>query len=830
MSKAIWEAFSDTFGYNVCHFDGSYLELPGMNEDIELYSYQRNAIAHGLSKKNLLLSHSVGSGKTWVYSAIAYECVRLGLSKRVLFVVPNNTLEQAYEAFLTLYPGAREDTFLITPKKEFAKAVRQDTLKRISEGEASFIFMAYSSFDMLKMSKLYQLKKLDDEITVLRHEIAESKSRTLTRMLQTQLDKVEKKLEKLEEKYEDDTDICFDSLGVDFICVDEAHNYKNISINFNYDNIVGLNKKGSKKADDLMDKVLFVRERGGRIVMATGTPLTNSLSDLYVFQRYLQSDDMKLSKIFHFNDWVNAFAEPVTEFAVDVDSVHGKFQTRFSRFHNLPELMAIGSEIIDFHQTKVGDDEDITLPRFEGYSDILIKKTKSQTAYMDNIVKRTEAIRLRKVTRDEDNLLLITIQGRMAAVDTRLLQNDLRDISSEDKLGGRKIQACAKEMAEVYYKYPGTTQIAFSDIGTPKEDFNVYDELKKELIKRGVKEEDVKYIHEADTEAKRAKIEADFNKGKLRILIGSTMKLGTGTNVQDRLIAIHHLDVPWKPADMVQREGRIIRQGNMNEKVFIYRYITEKSFDAYSYQILQVKQRFISQFLMGHVGEVGRSEAEIGDAVLNYAEIKALALGNGSVKERIETEILLSKARTNQIKKAEELLKLSEEVEEIPDKINKLRFRKNRAVSDGNFYRRNRRQLDKLTRYRLGAEAIRMMRESDHLEYNKYVMIYMGFRIFIPISMRVEAPYLIVNSHAGSIYNVDMKDVWDKPMGVCMRIDNLLNSLSDLPGEIESDIARLYAELEHAKTVLAQGNPYDNVVIELHQKLEELDKRSQYEM
>lgn len=813
IADAIWKAYNDNFGYHMCRFDGSYLKLSDANPDIILYPYQKDAIAHGLFKRDMLLAHCVGAGKTWIYSSVVHETIRLGLSSKALIVVPNATLEAAAKAYKEIY---KDDKVLVVhPKKEFKPDKRKSTIDEIKSDKHQVIFMAYSSFDMLSMSKEYALNKKKEYIQELVAQEKTAKTRRMGNYYNSAIKRAQDSYNKLRDEYKETECTCFDELGIDHIVVDEAHNYKNLSIYTGYDNIVGFNTKGSAKANKLLEKIDYLHSIHGRVIMATGTPITNSMAELYVFQRYLQPTELKLANIYHFTDWIATFAEESTSFEVDVDSVNGKFATRFSSFHNLPELMAILSETIDFYQA---DPEDENLPDFNGYQDVVVKKNKAQAKYIAHIAERTEAIRTHAVPRTEDNLLKVTVQGRMAATDIRLVDADAV-VGDEDN----KVKVCAANMAKLYHQYPDTTQIAFSDIGTPKDTFNLYDELKKQLVKIGVKPEDVAFIHDADSDAKRDKLEKQFNNGDVRILVGSTQKLGTGVNVQSKLLAVHHVDVPWRPADMVQREGRIIRQGNLNEEVFIYRYITEASFDAYTYQLLESKQKFISQFLSGALSATHRDETDCSDTVLSYAEVKALAIGNPLIKERVEVSNRLEHAKINQRAKRKELVNLSELIDGMPDRIRKAESLIDRCIFDNEHYENSMEHLTRDYRIEFGEELMKQLAANVMKDHDSLYTEYQGFGVWFPKHMKADEPYVIIHIPSGNRYTVNM-DFRSSGLGCAMRIDYLLNHLDERLDKFRDSLEDLNTQLRQAVNDIDQGNPYDEEVERLAERLDEIDR------
>lgn len=638
-------------------FDGSFLNFPTLSPSVRLYPYQKDAVARILFSANTLLAHDVGSGKTYEMIAAGQELRRMGLSKKNLYVVPNNIVGQWENLFLTLYPGAK---LLCVDPKRFTPQKRGQVLERMRDEEFDGIIIAYSCFEKIPLSREYQIETLQ-----ARKKAAAEVSRNLgksTAALRKKQQALEDKLSEL--RYEpDDTEgrVCFDQLGVTRLFVDEAHNFKNVPIDTKVNTVLGIRSAGSKKCQDMMDKVHLVQKQngGGGVVFATGTPITNSITDAYIMQKYLQNGELTLLELQSFDSWVGMFAERTTEFEIDVDTSSYRLATRFAKFHNLPELTALFSSIADFHQV----DEQSGIPQMDGYQDAVVSKTRDFAAYLSEISRRADLVRQGRVSRKDDNMLKITTDGRKAALDLRLVDRTAMFTWNS------KVARCAENVAGIYQgtHWDQSTQLVFCDTSTPKAGFNLYDELKDRLVRLGVPGDEIAFIHDAATEAGRNALFAQVRAGKIRVLIGSTFKLGLGVNIQDRLIALHHLDVPWRPADMTQREGRILRQGNRNKKVFIYRYITQGSFDAYSWQLLETKQRFITGLLSGSITE--RSGSDIEDTVLNYAEVKALAVGNPLIKERVEAANELAKYRTLQKKVVSARLGMEEELSQLPGKI-----------------------------------------------------------------------------------------------------------------------------------------------------------------
>lgn len=811
IEQSLQEVYLESYGYPLCKYDGSFLDLPGLNPGLTPYKHQLDAIARIALNNNSLLAHEVGSGKTLEYMAGIHELLRLGLGHKAMIVVPNNTFESTVNTYKELY--SEDHVLAVYPRKNWVPDKRSQTIARIKSNEYQVVVMTYSSFDMLTLTPVRRIKNKCDELSECLRASMSTRNYSTMKALQSRSRKLEKDIQKLKENLSSNNiTACFDELGVDILVVDECHNYKNITLSNMTDSIVGVHNIGSKKADNMLEKVEFIQSLDGHVIFATGTPITNSLADLYVIQRYLQPGTLKACNIFHFNDWINTFCSQTQSFEVDVDTKNYRFTTRFSKFHNLPELMALCSDVIDFYQ--IGNGE-LGLPRFNGYTDSLIKKSVFQKKYIDILGNRTEAIRAHEVSRKEDNLLKIVVEGRMCALDPRLVIKDLV-VGSEDS----KVKTCADRIASVYFGYPGTTQIAFCDISTPKDSFNIYDELKSELILRGIPDSEIAFIHDATTESKRNRMEKRFNAGEIRILIGSTMKLGTGCNVQERLKAVHHLDVPWRPSDVTQREGRIIRQGNTNSEVFIYRYVTEASFDAYIWQILENKQRFISQFLSGSLSGVHRDESDCGDTVLDYAEIKALAIGNPLIKERVEVSNQLEHAKINSRQKTKNLLNLQCILVSIPGRKKTRESLIKKAKMDQIYYSQYKQSIPREERLMFGEELLNALKNNVLKDEERIFDTYQGFKVILPSRMLPERPQVIL-SYAGT-YTVDMDG--DKPLGVCQRLDYALDHLQDTIRSHEDALLDLEQQRCQAQADIDKGNEFEPLVETLTKRLEEIDK------
>ncbi len=529
-------------------FDGSFLTFPDLSPNISLFPYQKNAVARILFTPNTLLAHDVGSGKTYIMIASGMELRRMGLSKKNLYVVPNNIVGQWQKIFIEMYPDAK---ILTVDPKSFVPSKRETVFEKIRDEEFDGIIMAYSCFEQIPLSQEFYIDELQDMKEKVNDLLSDSKK--ITKRLSNKKEKLEKQLAELATTLDNiDSGVFFDELGISRLYVDEAHNYKNVPIETKADNVLGITRGGSKKCKDMLDKVHVVQKSGGGVVMATGTPITNSITDAFIMQRYLQNGELGLLDLQNFDSWIGMFAEKSTEFEIDVDTSNYRLATRFSKFHNLPELTTLFSQIADFHHI----DKINGIPEFDGYSDAVIGKTQSFEKYLKNISSRADTVRKGVVSKRMDNMLKITTDGRKAALDIRLVD------PKEQFTSQSKVFRCAENIFDIYLKTDGT-QLVFCDTSTPKLSFNMYDELKRLLIKKGILSSQIAFVHDATTEAKRNTLFKMMRDGEIRVLIGSTFKLGIGVNVQDKLIAIHHLDVPWRPADV----GRILRTFKIKKNV-----------------------------------------------------------------------------------------------------------------------------------------------------------------------------------------------------------------------------------------------------------------------
>ncbi len=797
-------------------FDGSFLVFPGMSPAIRLYPYQKNAAARIIFTPNTLLAHDVGAGKTYIMIAAGQELRRMELSQKNLYVVPNNLVGQWQQIFREMYPDAR---LLCVEPKCFSPARRNDTLAQIRDEDFDGIIMAYSCFSQIPISAESRADAIREQIGQIQQQLKNPRKRSPG--LKRALAELEKSLMKLEfERLGPKPEICFDELGITRMFVDEAHNFKNVPIQTKTDKVLGISSAGSKKCQDMMDKVhLIQRQNNGKgVTLATGTPITNSVTDVYVMQRYLQSGELAMLDLLSFDSWIGMFAERVTEFEIDVDTSSYRLATRFAKFHNLPELTALLASVADFHEA----DKSAGIPDFDGYHDALIPKTPEFAAYLGEIAKRADNVRHGRVRRTEDNLLTITGDGRKAALDLRLVQQD-QPFTLQSK-----VARCAENVTEIFFRTAEnrSTQLVFCDVSTPKAGFNLYTELKRLLMEKEIESEQIAFIHDADTEKKHSALFAKMRRGDVRILIGSTFKLGLGVNIQERLIALHHLDVPWRPADMTQREGRILRQGNTNSKVFIYRYITEGSFDAYSWQLLETKQRFINDLLSGSL--TARSGSDVEDTVLNYAEVKALAIGNPLVKKRVEAANELSRYQMLQRKAIESRTRLEQELAGLPEQIRQQQKNVRKCEDDAAFYAEQQVQEQSALTKEQTAAARRALREllADALKHHedqpeeKELYTLCGFRIVLPAHMTRERPYVWLR-RSGAYY----VGLGGNETGNLIRIENRLNSLNEHLAHLRAELTRLKEKQADLQAELAQAETYSEQIALYAEKVARLDKK-----
>ena len=621
-------------------YDGSHIHLVGMNPEITLREHQRNAIAHVLYGGNTLLAHEVGAGKTFEMAASAMEAKRLGLCQKSLFVVPNHLTEQWASEFLHLYPNAK---LLVARKKDFETANRKKFCARIATGDYDAVIIGHSQFERIPLSYERQERIIQEQIDETLAAIEELKANAGENFSIKQMEKTRKtletKLEKLRSDARKDDVITFEQLGVDRLFVDESHFYKNLFLTTKMRNVAGLSTSEAQKSSDIFGKCRYLDEiTGGRgVVFATGTPVSNSMSELYTVMRYLQYGTLQQKGLTHFDCWASTFGETTTAIELAPEGTGYRARTRFAKFFNLPELMSMFKEVADI---KTSDQLHLPVPDAK-FETVVAKPSEIQKEMVQELSKRAAKIHSGAVDASEDNMLCVTNDGRKIGLDVRLMNPILPDDPNS------KLNTCVRNVLQIWEdgKEQKLTQLLFCDLSTPKNDgnFNVYDDVRKKLVAAGVPENEIEFIHNADTEAKKAALFSKVRSGDVRILLGSTAKMGAGTNVQSRLVAVHHLDVGWKPSDMTQRNGRIIRQGNMNKEVKVFNYVTEGTFDSYLFQTLENKQRFISQIMTSK--SPVRSCDDVDEQALSYAEIKALCAGNPLIKEKMDLDVQVAKLK-----------------------------------------------------------------------------------------------------------------------------------------------------------------------------------------
>ena len=652
-------------------YDGSHIQFVGMNPEITLMPHQKNAVAHVLYGNNTLLAHCVGAGKTFQMIAAGMESKRLGLSQKNLYVVPNHLTEQWGSDFLRLYPGAN---ILVATKKDFEPANRKRFCSRIATGDYDAVIIGHTQFEKIPLSRERQIAMLEDQIADITFSIEEAAHQAGQNYTIKQLEKTKKSLQarmkKLNDQTRKDDVVTFEQLGVDRLFVDESHSFKNLFLYTKMRNVAGISQTDAQKSSDMFMKCRYMDElTGGRgITFATGTPVSNSMTELYTIMRYLQYDTLMRMGMGHFDSWAATFGETVTAIELSPEGTGYRAKTRFARFFNLPELISIFKEAADI---QTSDMLNLPVPEAEFINEVL-KPSEEQQEMVSAFSERAEDVRAGLVNPTVDNMLKITNDGRKCALDQRLLNELLPDAEKS------KVNTCVENAFHVWEegKADRTTQLIFCDLSTPKGDgtFNVYDDVRNKLTEKGIPKEEIAFIHEYNTEAKKAELFAKVRAGQVRILMGSTPKLGAGTNVQDRLIALHHLDCPWKPSDLEQQEGRILRQGNQNDKVKIFRYVTENTFDAYMWQILENKQKFISQIMTSK--SPVRACEDVDDTALSYAEIKALATGNPYIKEKMDLDVQVSKLKLLKANHTSQIYRLESDIaKNFPVQISALKER-----------------------------------------------------------------------------------------------------------------------------------------------------------
>ena len=786
-------------------YDGSHIVFDGMNPEITLREHQRTAIAHVLYGGNTLLAHQVGAGKTFEMVAAAMESKRLGLCQKSMFVVPNHLTEQWASEFLRLYPSAN---ILVTTKKDFEKAKRKQFCARIATGDYDAVIIGHSQFEKIPISQERQerlLREQIDEIAVGIEEMErENGERFTIKRMEATRKSLEARLEKLKADEKKDDVVTFEELGVDRLFVDEAHAFKNGFLATKMRNVAGIATSESQKSTDMFLKCRYMDElTGGRgVIFATGTPVSNSMTELYTMQRYLQYGTLEKMGLIHFDAWASTFGETVTAIELAPEGTGYRARTRFAKFFNLPELMAMFKEVADI---KTADQLHLPVPNAH-YETMAVKPSVYQEEMVEALSERASKVHSGAIDPKEDNMLRITSDGRKLGLDQRLMNPLLPDEP------GSKVNACMENILRIYKEGDAQklTQLVFCDLSTPHGDgsFNVYDDIRDKLVASGIPKEEIQFIHDADTEIKKKELFARVRSGQVRILFGSTQKLGAGTNVQDRLIALHDLDAPWRPGDLEQRAGRIVRQGNMNPDVHIYRYVTEKSFDSYLWQTIENKQRFISQ-IMSSKSPV-RACDDVDETALSYAEIKALCAGDPRIKEKMDLDIEVAKLRlmkadyqSNQFKLEDQILKqYPEEIRQAQERAKGYRadmalLEAHPLPKDGfvGMAIKEKRIADKEEAGKMLLEACRLSPHDMELgEYRgmKMTVDYDSYRQEVKLVLRGEMSHTVTMG----------TDVY----GNLTRIENALANMPQKLEKAEERIAELERQTEQAKAEL--GKPF----------------------
>ena len=805
-------------------YDGSHISFDGMNPEITLRKHQVNAIARILYGGNTLLAHEVGAGKTFEMVAAAMESKRLGLCNKSLFVVPNHIVEQFGQEFLQLYPSAN---VLVTTKKDFETANRKKFCSRIATGDYDAIIISHSQFEKIPMSVERQVTIIQKQIEDITLGIQDLKNNNGERFSIKQMEKTKKSLEtrlaKLNDTSRKDDVVTFEELGVDRIFVDEAHYYKNLFLYTKMRNVGGIAQTEAQKSSDLFMKCRYLDElTGGKgVIFATGTPISNSMVELYTMQRYLQYSELEKRHLQQFDAWASTFGETVTAIELSPEGTGYRAKTRFAKFFNLPELMALFKEVADIQTSEMLN---LPVPKVN-YHNVVIEPSEIQKELVKDLSERAEKIRNRMVDSSVDNMLKITNDGRKLALDQRLTNDMLEDFEHS------KVATCADNIYSIWDKTSEdkSAQLVFCDLSTPHNDgkFNVYDDLKTKLIDRGIPEEEIAFIHNANTDARKQELFNKVRRGQVRVLIGSTQKMGAGTNCQDRLIALHDLDCPWRPSDLIQRSGRIIRQGNKNPEVDIYRYVTEGTFDAYLYQLVENKQRFISQIMTSKTPV--RFAEDIDETALSYAEIKALAAGNPDIIEKTELDTQVAKLKLLKQNYLSEKYALEDKViKYYPNEIKRLENRiedmkedievfNNNNTPDNSFEKMNIKGTDFTERKEAGEKIIEIcksMTNPEPLEIGEYK----GFKIILSFDTMDRKFYASMKN------NLSYKtELGSDPSGNITRIDNALNGIETRLSSVENNLEDTKKNYESAKKEIEKPFPQEEELKTKSKRLDELN-------
>ena len=806
-------------------YDGSHLKFPGMTPDITLRPHQLNAVAHQLYGDNTLLAHCVGAGKTFEMIAAAMEIKRLGLCQKSLFVVPNHLTEQWASDFLRLYPGAN---ILAATKKDFEPANRKKFCSRIATGDYDAVIIGHTQFEKIPLSMERQSAMIERQITEIEMAIEAVKAEKGERYTIKQMEKTKKslnaRLSRLNDTSRKDNVVTFEQLGVDRLFVDESHNYKNLFLYTKMRNVAGIAQTEAQKSSDMFAKCQYMDElTGGKgITFATGTPISNSMTELYTNMRYLQYNTLQKLGLGNFDSWAATFGETQTAIELAPEGTGYRAKTRFAKFFNLPELISLFKESADI---QTPDMLKLPVPEAE-YENVVLKPSEYQKEMIQSLADRAEAVRDRRVDATVDNMLKITNDGRKLALDQRLINDMLPD---EDN---SKATTCVDKAFEIWEetKEQKSAQLIFCDLSTPKGDgtFNVYEDIRGKLIEKGVPPEEIAFIHDANTEKRKAELFAKVRSGQVRFLLGSTAKMGAGTNVQDRLIALHHLDVPWRPSDIEQQEGRILRQGNMNDKVKIFRYVTEGTFDSYSWQLIENKQKFIGQIMTSK--SPVRSCEDIDEAALSYAEVKALATGNPYIKEKMDLDIQVSKLKLLKANHTSQRYRLEDNIaKHYPMQITALKERLEGYRADIQTYAAHK-PVDKdafsmkignctyTDKKEAGAALIDMCRSAKQPNMAVTIGEYQGFKMSVSFDSFFSK---FTISLKGSLSHE--VEIGADPLGNLQRLSNALEGMTGKMADVEQKLSNVEHQLETAKVEVTKPFAQEQELAEKLERLAELN-------
>lgn len=802
-------------------YDGSHLKFPGMTPDIDLRPHQLNAVAHQLYGDNTLLAHCVGAGKTFEMIAAAMESKRLGLCQKSLFVVPNHLTEQWASDFLRLYPGAN---ILAATKKDFEPANRKKFCSRIATGDYDAVIIGHSQFEKIPLSQERQIGIIERQIDEIELAIEQAKADNGERYTIKQMEKSRKslmtRLEKLNDTSRKDNVVTFEQLGVDRLFVDESHNYKNLFLYTKMRNVAGIAQTEAQKSSDMFAKCQYLDElTGGKgITFATGTPISNSMTELYTNMRYLQYGTLQKMGLGHFDSWAASFGETQTAIELAPEGTGYRAKTRFAKFFNLPELIALFKESADI---QTPDMLKLPVPEAE-YENVVLKPSEYQKEMVTSLADRAEAVRNRLVEPHQDNMLKITNDGRKLALDQRLINDMLPDEEHS------KAKTCVDKAFEIWEDTKGekSAQLIFCDLSTPKGDgtFNVYEDIRNKLMEKGVPAEEIAFIHQANTELRKAELFSKVRSGQVRFLLGSTAKMGAGTNVQDRLIALHHLDVPWRPSDIEQQEGRILRQGNRNPKVKIFRYVTEGTFDSYSWQLIENKQKFIGQIMTSK--SPVRSCEDVDEAALSYAEVKALATGNPYIKEKMDLDIQVNKLKLMKANHTSQKYRLEDNIaKHYPQQITILKERisglqadiqtaKTNLPADKEFFSMRVGNKVYTDKKEAGTALVEMCKEIKSVNAPAVIGEYAGFKM--AVSFDSFNHKFVMNIKGQLSHNLE---IGVDPLGNISRINHALEAMTKELAEASTKLENVERQLETAKVEVTK--PFAQEA-ELSEKLDRL--------